>query len=78
MLSTNGHAAVIDLPGRELTHAFAPRDEAKPWGLCSCGFAQSSHLEASEPYEPQGTYRCPACVSAEVPICAHRHPGELL
>lgn len=76
MSSSNGHSAVLELPQQEVAHAFVPRDLDQPWGLCVCGFAESSHLGSAQVYAPTGLYRCPDCVMADKPACNHSRSGE--
>lgn len=49
-------------------HAYDPRNEAEPWGLCYCGLAEASHALVARPYvitSPRAEKETPKQVSKD-------------
>jgi uncharacterized protein YerC len=62
-----------NIPSNITDHKFE-HTPSEPWGRCiACGMAEAAHAESAVYYEPDGDWRCPNCVTADVKICGHNH-----
>lgn len=60
-------------------HAYYPRNEAEPWGLCKwCNMGEAIHIRATQPYtfnETKG-FRCADCIANNKDKCTHRNSSR--